>query len=64
LDLLTHCVRKTLYVPDANSQAAAAAMRRIKPPLLITDFGELELINFTRDDRQAELVKTENLKFQ
>jgi len=39
-------------------------MRRIKPPLLITDFGELELINFTRDDRQAELVKTENLKFQ
>jgi predicted nucleic acid-binding protein len=35
----------SLYVPDANSSAAAAMMKRIKPPLLATDFAEFELIN-------------------
>jgi predicted nucleic acid-binding protein len=35
----------SLYVPDANSLAAAAIMKRTKPPLLATDFAELELTN-------------------
>ena len=35
----------SLYVPDANSSAAAGMMRRIKPPLLTTDFAEFELTN-------------------
>ena len=35
----------SLYVPDANSRAAAATMKRIKPPLLATDFAEFELTN-------------------
>jgi len=35
----------SLYVPDANSLAAAATMKRIKPPLLATDFAEFELTN-------------------
>lgn len=35
----------SLYVPDANSSAAAAMMKRIKPPLLATDFAEFELTN-------------------
>lgn len=35
----------SLYVPDANSSAAAAIMKRIKPPLLATDFAEFEFIN-------------------
>jgi predicted nucleic acid-binding protein len=35
----------SLYVPDANSSAAAAIMKRIKPPLLATDFAEFELTN-------------------
>ncbi len=35
----------SLYVPDANSSSAAAAMKRIKPPLLATDFAEFELTN-------------------
>lgn len=35
----------SLYVPDANSSAAASTMRRIKPPLLTTDFAEFELTN-------------------
>jgi len=32
-------------VPDANSSAAAAIMKRIKPPLLATDLAEFEFIN-------------------
>ena len=35
----------SLYVPDANSSSAAAMMKRIKPPLLATDFAEFELTN-------------------
>jgi len=35
----------SLYVPDANSSAAAAVMKRIKPPLVATDFAEFEFIN-------------------
>ena len=35
----------SLYVPDANSSAAAAIMRPIKPPLITTDFAEFEFIN-------------------
>jgi len=35
----------SLYVPDANSSAAAVIMKRIKPPLLATDFAEFEFIN-------------------
>jgi predicted nucleic acid-binding protein len=35
----------SLYVPDANSLAAAAIMKRTKPPLLATDFAEFELTN-------------------
>jgi hypothetical protein len=35
----------SLYVPDANSRAAAATMKRIKPPLFATDFAEFELTN-------------------
>jgi predicted nucleic acid-binding protein len=35
----------SLYVPDANSPAAAAIMKRIRPPLLATDFAEFELTN-------------------
>jgi predicted nucleic acid-binding protein len=35
----------SLYVPDANSLAAATTMKRIKPPLLATDFAEFELTN-------------------
>ena len=35
----------SLYVPDANSSAAAAIMKRIKPPLVATDFAEFEFIN-------------------
>ena len=35
----------SLYVPDANSSAAAAIIKRIRPPLLATDFAEFELTN-------------------
>ena len=35
----------SLYVLDANSALAAARMKRAKLPLLISPFGELELIN-------------------
>ena len=35
----------SLYAADANSSAAAAIIRRLKPPLLITDFGEFEFTN-------------------
>jgi len=35
----------SLYVPDANSSSAAATMKRIKPPLVATDFAEFELTN-------------------
>jgi len=35
----------SLFVPDANSSAAAAVMKRVRPPLLATDFAEFELIN-------------------
>jgi predicted nucleic acid-binding protein len=35
----------SLYVPDANSSAASAIMKRIKPPLFATDFAEFEFIN-------------------
>ena len=35
----------SLYVPDSNSPAAAAVMKRIKPPLVATDFAEFEFIN-------------------
>jgi len=35
----------SLYVPDANSSAAAAIMKRIKPALVATDFAEFEFIN-------------------
>jgi len=35
----------SLYVPDANSSSAAAMMKRIKPPLVATDFAEFELTN-------------------
>jgi predicted nucleic acid-binding protein len=32
----------SLYLPDANSSVAAAMMKRIKPPLLATEFAEFE----------------------
>jgi predicted nucleic acid-binding protein len=35
----------SLYVPDANSSAAAAILKRIKPPVFATDFTEFEFIN-------------------
>ena len=35
----------SLYVPDSNSSAAAVVMKRIKPPLIATDFAEFEFIN-------------------
>ena len=35
----------SLYVPDANSSAASAIMKRIKPPLFAIDFAEFEFIN-------------------
>lgn len=35
----------SLYVPDTNSAAAADIMKRIKPPLVATDFAEFEFIN-------------------
>src|SRR2546429_404176 len=35
----------SLFVPDANSSAAAAVMKRVRPPLLATDFAEFEFIN-------------------
>jgi predicted nucleic acid-binding protein len=35
----------SLYVLDANSEAAAEQMKRAKLPLLLTPFGELELAN-------------------
>jgi predicted nucleic acid-binding protein len=35
----------SLYVPDANSSAAAATMKRVKPPLVATDLAEFEFIN-------------------
>ena len=35
----------SLYIPDANSSAAAKIMKRIGPPLLATDFAEFEFIN-------------------
>ena len=35
----------SLYVPDANASAALAIMRRLKSPLLTTDFGEFEFSN-------------------
>ena len=35
----------SLYVPDANASAALATMRRLKSPLLTTDFGEFEFGN-------------------
>jgi predicted nucleic acid-binding protein len=50
----------SLYVPDANSSAAAATVKRIKPPLLATDFAEFELTNalngriFRKDLRASE----------
>jgi len=50
----------SLYVPDVNSSAAAAIMKRMKPPLLATDFAEFEFINalnwriFRKELRAAE----------
>ncbi|HXY25177.1 MAG TPA: type II toxin-antitoxin system VapC family toxin [Candidatus Acidoferrum sp.] len=35
----------SLYAADANSSAAASVLRRLKPPLLITEFGEFEFTN-------------------
>jgi predicted nucleic acid-binding protein len=35
----------SLYVSDFNSSSAAAAITRLTPPLLITDFGEFEFTN-------------------
>lgn len=35
----------SLYTPDANSLAAAKAMRLARVPILITALGELELLN-------------------
>ena len=35
----------SLYVPDANSSAAAKIMKRTGPPILATDFAEFELTN-------------------
>jgi len=35
----------SLYTPDANSHEAAARMRRLELPVILTEFGELELVN-------------------
>lgn len=35
----------SLYVPDANSSLALAAIQKLKPRLLTTDFGEFEFVN-------------------
>jgi predicted nucleic acid-binding protein len=35
----------SLYTPDANSADAAARMQRLALPLIVTPFGELELVN-------------------
>jgi predicted nucleic acid-binding protein len=35
----------SLFVPDANSSAAAAVMKRVRPPLLATEFAEFEFSN-------------------
>ena len=41
----------SLYVLDANSARAAAAMKHAKLPILLTAFGELELINRSEERR-------------
>lgn len=35
----------SLYTPDANSAEAASRMQRVSLPLIVTPFGELELVN-------------------
>jgi predicted nucleic acid-binding protein len=35
----------SLYVPDTNSSATTAIVKRIQPPLLATDFVEFEFVN-------------------
>jgi len=35
----------SLYTPDANSASAAAQMKRLRTPLFLTPFGEVELLN-------------------
>ena len=35
----------SLYLPDANSTAAARAMRAAKQPIVLTILGELEVVN-------------------
>jgi predicted nucleic acid-binding protein len=35
----------SLFAPDANSSSAASIMKRIRPPLLTTDFAEFEFTN-------------------
>lgn len=51
----------SLYTPDANSASAAAQMKRLRTPFLLTPFGELELLNalelriFRRELTPAEI---------
>jgi len=46
---LTSCVDASflfsLYVPDANSARAASAMKHAVLPVLLTDLGEIEIVN-------------------
>ena len=35
----------SLYVPDANSAQAASRMKQAALPLLLTDLGEIEILN-------------------
>jgi predicted nucleic acid-binding protein len=35
----------SMYATDAHSSAAAATLRRLTPPVLITEFGEFEFTN-------------------
>lgn len=50
----------SLYVPDANSAAAATEAVKLKGPLIVTDLGEFEFVNalhlrvFRRDLKTSE----------
>jgi predicted nucleic acid-binding protein len=50
----------SLYAPDANSIEAAARMRRMGEPVIVTPFGELELANAL----QLRLYRRELLEAQ
>ena len=68
---MTSCVDASflvsLYVPDVNSAAASAKMRRAVLPLLLTDVAKVEILNavglrlFRKELRPAEAMKVHAL---